>query len=271
MAFLDEPEPVRFVPMQVAPAIRRLVAPNPGPMTHHGTNTWLVDGPEGITVIDPGPDDAAHRAAILAAGTVTHILLTHTHADHLAGAPALRAATGAPVAGWAKPWDGGFVPDVKLADGDIVAGLLVVHTPGARQRPCVLRPAWHGRAVQRRPRDVLVHQHRQPARRRHGGLHGEPAPAAGARRPAVSVRPWPAAAGPGAAGARDAEPSRGGGRRRCWPRWGVGRPRRTGWWRRCMPGWRSTCCRRLGAACWRTWSSWGGRVGRWRNLGVRGG
>ena len=141
MAFLDEPEPARFQPTQVAPGIRRLVAPNPGPMTHHGTNTWLIDGPEGITVIDPGPDDAAHRAAIMAAGTIAHILLTHTHADHLAGAPALRAATGAPVAGWAKPWDGSFVPDVPLADGDIAAGLLVLHTPGhASDHVCFAQP-----------------------------------------------------------------------------------------------------------------------------------
>ena len=141
MAFLDEPEPIRFVPTPVAPGIRRLVAPNPGPMTHHGTNTWLVDGPEGITVIDPGPDDAAHRAAIMAAGTVAHILLTHTHPDHLAGAPALRAATGVPIAGWAAPWDRGFRPDVPLADGDTPAGLLVLHTPGhASDHVCFAQP-----------------------------------------------------------------------------------------------------------------------------------
>ena len=141
MAFLEEPEPVRLVPQPVAPGIRRLVAPNPGPMTQYGTNTWLVDGPDGMTVIDPGPDDAAHRAAIMAAGTVAHILLTHTHADHLAGAPALRAETGAPVAGWATPWDRSFTPDVKLADGDMAAGLLVLHTPGhASDHVCFAQP-----------------------------------------------------------------------------------------------------------------------------------
>ncbi len=130
MAFLDEPEPVRLVPVQVAPGVRRLVAPNPGPMTHHGTNTWLVDNADGMTVIDPGPDDAAHLGAIAAAGPVRRILLTHTHPDHLAGAAPLRAATGAPVAAWAAPWARGFTPDVPLADGDEVAGLRVLHTPG---------------------------------------------------------------------------------------------------------------------------------------------
>ncbi len=141
MAFLDEPEPVRYVPTAAATGISRLVAPNPGPMTHHGTNTWLVDGPHGLTVIDPGPDDPAHRAAILAAGPIAHILLTHTHPDHLAGAPALRAATGAPVAGWATPWDKAFAPDIPLADNDIVAGLQVLHTPGhASDHVCFAQP-----------------------------------------------------------------------------------------------------------------------------------
>ena len=141
MAFLDEPQPAYFVPTQAAPGIRRLVAPNPGPMTHHGTNTWLVDGPRGLAVIDPGPDDAGHRAAILAAGDVAYILLTHTHPDHLAGAPALAAATGAPVAGWATPWDRGFTPDIPLADGDTLAGLTVLHTPGhASDHVCFAQP-----------------------------------------------------------------------------------------------------------------------------------
>ena len=99
-------------------------------MTHHGTNTWLVDGADGLTVIDPGPDDAAHLAAIQAAGPVARILLTHTHPDHLAGALPLRAATGAPIHGWARPWAAGFTPDVAMADGGRVAGLTALHTPG---------------------------------------------------------------------------------------------------------------------------------------------
>ena len=56
-----------------------LRAPNPGPMTLDGTNTWLLD--DG-TVIDPGPDDQAHLDAIIAAGPVRRILVTHGHYDH---------------------------------------------------------------------------------------------------------------------------------------------------------------------------------------------
>ena len=107
-----------------------MVAPNPGPMTYTGTNTWLVECEDGLTVIDPGPDDAAHVAAIAAQGRVARIVLTHTHPDHLAGAPALRAATGAPIVGWHAPWDRSFVPDIPLADGARAGPLLALHTPG---------------------------------------------------------------------------------------------------------------------------------------------
>jgi glyoxylase-like metal-dependent hydrolase (beta-lactamase superfamily II) len=134
VAFLTEPAPAYGTPEYVAPGVRRLVAPNPGPMTYHGTNTWLVDGPDGVTVIDPGPDDAGHIAAILAAGQgarpISHILLTHTHPDHVDGAPALQAATGAATYGWGRPWHASFRPDHALADGESVAGLTALHTPG---------------------------------------------------------------------------------------------------------------------------------------------
>ena len=130
MAFLTEPEPVRLVASAVHPGVRRMVAPNPGPMTHHGTNTWLVDADGGLTVIDPGPDEPAHLAAIAASGPVARIVLTHTHPDHLAGAPALRALTGAPILAWAKPWAAGFVPDGPVADGQTVGPLTALHTPG---------------------------------------------------------------------------------------------------------------------------------------------
>jgi glyoxylase-like metal-dependent hydrolase (beta-lactamase superfamily II) len=130
MAFLSEPEPVRSVPLGVAAGIMRMVAPNPGPMTQYGTNTWLVEGADGLTVVDPGPDDAGHVAAIAAQGRVARILLTHTHPDHLGGAPALQAATGGVIYGWGTPWARDFAPDVALADGDVVAGLMALHTPG---------------------------------------------------------------------------------------------------------------------------------------------
>jgi glyoxylase-like metal-dependent hydrolase (beta-lactamase superfamily II) len=130
MAFLKEPPPQRLAPLPIKPGLSRLVAPNPSPMTYHGTNTWLVDGHDGLTVIDPGPNDAAHIAAITAAGPIARILLTHTHPDHLAGAPALQAATGAPILGWAKPWAKNFTPDIALADGQTIGAFTALHTPG---------------------------------------------------------------------------------------------------------------------------------------------
>jgi glyoxylase-like metal-dependent hydrolase (beta-lactamase superfamily II) len=74
------------------PEIVRIVAPNPGPMTLEGTNTYVVgDGP--TYVIDPGPDDRAHLAAVAATapGQLAGALLTHSHADHSAGASSLDA------------------------------------------------------------------------------------------------------------------------------------------------------------------------------------
>lgn len=132
LAFLTEPAPAYGTPEQIAPRLRRLVANNPGPMTYRGTNTWLIDGDDGVTVIDPGPDDAAHIAALLeaTAGNVRRIVLTHTHPDHLGATGALKSATGATVFGWAKPWRTDFTPDQTLADGDVVAGLTALHTPG---------------------------------------------------------------------------------------------------------------------------------------------
>lgn len=141
--FLSEPEPPRGVPTLVAPGIRRVVAPNPGPMTYWGTNTYIIDGSDGATVLDPGPDDPAHVAAVLAAaGPVARIMLSHTHHDHLGATAALRAATGAPVHAWHEPEDPALVPDVPLRDGDTVAGWTAVHTPGhAPDHLCFAGPA----------------------------------------------------------------------------------------------------------------------------------
>ncbi len=140
-----------------AVVIRRVLAPNPSPMTHTGTNTWIV-GHGSVAVIDPGPALPAHLSAILASlapgETVSHILVTHAHADHSGLAPALQAATGAPVlaygaatagrsarmaliegpVGGGEGLDHGFAPDTLLADGDEVRGtgwhLTALHTPG---------------------------------------------------------------------------------------------------------------------------------------------
>src|SRR5437773_9527836 len=82
------------------PPIRRVLAPNPGPMTLEGTNTWIV-GAEPTVVIDPGPEDPAHLAAVRAeAGRVGVILLSHRHPDHAPGAAALASTTGAPIHAW---------------------------------------------------------------------------------------------------------------------------------------------------------------------------
>jgi glyoxylase-like metal-dependent hydrolase (beta-lactamase superfamily II) len=102
MSFHTEPEPPRLTPIPVRDGIARIVADNPGPLTYHGTNTWLLGTGDGLIVIDPGPDLPAHIEAVAAAGPVARILLTHTHPDHAAGAHALQAATGAPIHGWAR-------------------------------------------------------------------------------------------------------------------------------------------------------------------------
>ena len=78
---------------EVAPGVRRVLAPNPGPFTFTGTCTYIVGRGE-VAIIDPGPDDASHVAAVLAAveaETVTHLFLTHTHRDHSGALAALKA------------------------------------------------------------------------------------------------------------------------------------------------------------------------------------
>lgn len=135
MAFLTEPPPERGIAQAVAPGIRRIVAANPGKMTYHGTNTYLIDAPGGLIVLDPGPDDPAHVAAVLAAvqagsRPVARILLSHTHHDHFGAVPALRAATSAKVHAWHQPAVPEFTPDVPLQNGDVVDGWQAVFTPG---------------------------------------------------------------------------------------------------------------------------------------------
>jgi glyoxylase-like metal-dependent hydrolase (beta-lactamase superfamily II) len=131
MAFLTEPPPPWGVKLPILPDISRVVAPNPGKMTYHGTNTYLIEEAGGTIVVDPGPDDAAHVAAVLAAaGHVSRIVITHTHHDHVGAAPALQAATGAPTYGFTPSATADFTPDIAVHDGDDVAGWIAIHTPG---------------------------------------------------------------------------------------------------------------------------------------------
>ncbi len=123
---------------QVTPRASAVLAPNASPMTLDGTNSWLLCEP-GATraiVIDPGPDDPGHLAALVDAADrlgarIAMILLTHGHADHSAGARSLHELTGAPV----RALDPAHrLGGAGLGEGDVVdlAGLelSVVATPG---------------------------------------------------------------------------------------------------------------------------------------------
>ena len=82
---------------EVAPGVRRVLADNPGPFTFKGTVSYIV-GRGRVAIIDPGPLDETHIAALLDAvrgETVTHIFVTHTHRDHSPAVPRIKAATGA--------------------------------------------------------------------------------------------------------------------------------------------------------------------------------
>jgi glyoxylase-like metal-dependent hydrolase (beta-lactamase superfamily II) len=133
MPFLIEPEPDRGANLPVLPGISRIVAANPGPMTYYGTNTYLIETPEGLVVLDPGPEDhPEHVEAILRATgrQIALILVSHTHHDHVGAVPALQDATGAPTVGFQVSGLDSFDADIKLADGDRIAGMTAIHTPG---------------------------------------------------------------------------------------------------------------------------------------------
>lgn len=92
-------EPVAAVADRLPPGIALVRAPNPGPMTLEGTNTWVIQvpGAAGCVVVDPGPLDEGHLAAVARHGPVAGILVTHGHPDHVDGVSRLSAITGAPV------------------------------------------------------------------------------------------------------------------------------------------------------------------------------
>lgn len=149
LAFDRNFEALPGVMMQVAPRIRRLLCGNASPFTFKGTSTFVV-GQGQVAVIDPGPDDAGHLEALLHAlrgETVSHILVTHSHADHSPLAAKLKQATGAPILAYGAVAPGSeagprldagidhaFEPDATLAEGDAITGpdwtLEALYTPG---------------------------------------------------------------------------------------------------------------------------------------------
>ena len=134
---------------QVSPLVRRVLCNNPSPYTFTGTSSFIVGRGE-VAIIDPGPEDDAHLAALLGAvrgETVTHILITHSHADHSPLAARLKLATGAATVGYgavaANPGaplridasiDHAFKPDLHLGHGETLSGacwtIEAVFTPG---------------------------------------------------------------------------------------------------------------------------------------------
>lgn len=149
--FSQDPSAKTGTILQVEPLIRRVVAPNPGPYTYTGTCTYIVGHGE-VAIIDPGPNDSNHLAALLSATAnerITHIAITHTHLDHTAGLTALQEATAAQVVGCAPHFtsrprnsmenaeaaaDLNYAPDMILENGDQITGkgwtLEAVSTPG---------------------------------------------------------------------------------------------------------------------------------------------
>ncbi|MBT0671160.1 MBL fold metallo-hydrolase [Novosphingobium profundi] len=133
----------------IAPKVRRVLARNPSPFTYTGTQTYLVGDGRDVAVIDPGPAEAEHLEAIVAAlgaARLAAICCTHTHRDHSPAAAPLAARTGAPVIGCAPltleddgpradaAFDPDYRPDRVLADGESLRGdgwtLTALATPG---------------------------------------------------------------------------------------------------------------------------------------------
>lgn len=124
---------------ELAPGVRRIVAPNPSMMTGPGTNTYLF-GVDAVAVLDPGPRIDAHLENIQAkaGAAIRWILVTHTHPDHSPGAAVLARKTGAELLGIKAPdgthQDKSFLPDRQLIDGEALETdefrLEAVHTPG---------------------------------------------------------------------------------------------------------------------------------------------
>lgn len=135
--------------LRLAPNVLRIVAPNPGPLTGPGTNTYVIGTGPVFVVVDPGPADAMHieRIFTVTGANISHVLCTHSHPDHSPGAAAIKARTQAVVLGRAAPDDGhqdeSYRPDAPLEDGAAIATagsrIRVLHTPGhASNHVCLL-------------------------------------------------------------------------------------------------------------------------------------
>lgn len=152
-------DPIAGHPEQITPNVRRILCPNPSPMTFRGTNTYLV-GTTDIAVIDPGPENDAHLDAIVAAlkpdQRITHIVVTHSHLDHSPLSRRLSDITDAPIYAFGDSYAGrrpimsqldetgligggegvdtNFTPDITVDTGSQITGhdwvLNVLHTPG---------------------------------------------------------------------------------------------------------------------------------------------
>ncbi|AKI01446.1 Zn-dependent hydrolase, glyoxylase [Hoeflea sp. IMCC20628] len=146
-------EPAHGDAVAVAENVLRVTAPNAGPMTFHGTNSYII-GRDTLAVIDPGPEDESHWRTLvtaIAGRPVSHIFVTHTHKDHSPLAARLKADTGATIVaegphraarplftGEVNPLkessDMDFVTDVASLHGDVISGdgwaMETLHTPG---------------------------------------------------------------------------------------------------------------------------------------------
>ncbi|MEN8582059.1 MBL fold metallo-hydrolase [Burkholderia sp. RS01] len=116
-----------------SPLTRYRLAPNPGPMSLDGTNSYVIGEPghPAAVVADPGPADERHLQELAGTGSVELILITHRHADHTAGAARLHELTGAPVRA-ADPAH--CLAGAPLLPGETIAAggteIRVVATPG---------------------------------------------------------------------------------------------------------------------------------------------
>lgn len=156
---MTQDKPETGMAQELEAGIRRILAPNPSPMTYWGTNTYLV-GSKGVAVIDPGPNSKSHFDAILGATNggrmISHVVVTHAHVDHSEGANILADELGVPVVAFGPAEEGisplmadliaeglesggegvdrSFSPDMVLKDREVLDGadwsLEAIWTPG---------------------------------------------------------------------------------------------------------------------------------------------